>query len=142
MEIQKITLKCRAFTLLELALIVIAIVLLAVSFFPVVIKERQKRINTECINNLKQTTLAFKIWCDNDNKYPQKVPIKYHGVMEFAENGIAFPIFQAMSNEVYTPKILICPADTNHFIATNFTTDFDNSKISYFVGLDATIILP
>ena len=47
-----------------------------------------------------------------------------------------------MSNELSAPKILICPADTNRFAANNFTTDFNNAKISYFVGLNADNIHP
>jgi hypothetical protein len=44
-----------------------------------------------------------------------------------------------MSNELGTPKILICPEDsTKRTRATNFTTDFNNSKISYFVGVNIT----
>ena len=42
-----------------------------------------------------------------------------------------------MSNELSTPKILVCPEDASRDYATNFTTDFNNQKISYFVGLDA-----
>src|SRR5581483_12207732 len=36
-----------------------------------------------------------------------------------------------------TPLILVCPADTNRTYATNFSSDFNNSKVSYFIGLDA-----
>ena len=44
-----------------------------------------------------------------------------------------------MSNELYSPKILNCPEDsTKRRYATNFTTDFNNSKISYFVGMGVT----
>jgi prepilin-type processing-associated H-X9-DG protein len=43
-----------------------------------------------------------------------------------------------MSNELSTPRILICPADADHACATNFGAGFKNSHISYFVGLDAT----
>jgi hypothetical protein len=32
---------------------------------------------------------------------------------------------------------LVCPQDTARYYANNFTTDFNNQKISYFVGLDA-----
>jgi hypothetical protein len=33
---------------------------------------------------------------------------------------------------------LFCPADTKRNYATNFTSDLNNSRISYFVGMDAT----
>jgi prepilin-type processing-associated H-X9-DG protein len=42
-----------------------------------------------------------------------------------------------MSNELSTPKVLVCPADNSRAVATNFSNDFNNGKISYFVGLDA-----
>jgi prepilin-type processing-associated H-X9-DG protein len=48
----------------------------------------------------------------------------------------AFLNFVAMSNELSTPKILRCPADTNHVAAANFTTGFSDANISYFFDLD------
>jgi hypothetical protein len=42
-----------------------------------------------------------------------------------------------MSNELSTPRILNCPSDANRTRATNFTSDLVDSKVSYFVGLDA-----
>jgi hypothetical protein len=48
-----------------------------------------------------------------------------------------------MSNELSTPKVVICPDETDRarFCATNFT-DFNNSNISFFVGVDANETLP
>jgi prepilin-type processing-associated H-X9-DG protein len=66
-----------------------------------------------------------------------QVSVTNGGTMELANKGIAYVNFQAMSNELSTPKFLICPVDADHIVATNFTTDFNNSKISYFVGVDA-----
>jgi len=42
-----------------------------------------------------------------------------------------------MSNELNTPKILHCPADTSRVAATNFATGFSDANISYFFSLDA-----
>jgi len=58
--------------------------------------------------------------------------------MELANGNTAWINFAIMSNELSTPKILICPADKTRFSATNFTTDFNNNKVSYFVSLDAS----
>ena len=41
-----------------------------------------------------------------------------------------------MSNELSTPKTLICPADVRQ-PAKDFGSTFCNSNISYFVGVDA-----
>jgi hypothetical protein len=42
-----------------------------------------------------------------------------------------------MSNELSTAIILWCSSDTERRYATNFTSDFSASHISYFVGLDS-----
>jgi prepilin-type processing-associated H-X9-DG protein len=56
--------------------------------------------------------------------------------MEFVTGMNAFRHFQVMSNELWTPKILVCPAESGwtEKCATNFTA-FSNSNISYFVGI-------
>lgn len=41
-----------------------------------------------------------------------------------------------MSNELVTPKVLICGADKERKMATDFV-QFSNANLSYFVGLDA-----
>jgi hypothetical protein len=53
-------------------------------------------------------------------------------------------VFQVMSNELSTPKVCICPADSFHSVpATNFGTagtvggDFDTNKISFFISGDS-----
>jgi prepilin-type processing-associated H-X9-DG protein len=58
------------------------------------------------------------------------------GTLEFVAGGNAFRHFQAMSNELSTPKVLVCPADKRK-AATNFVA-LRNEHLSYFVGLDAT----
>ena len=42
-----------------------------------------------------------------------------------------------MSNELATPKVLVCPWDKDRVAATDFTAGLSASNISYFVGLDA-----
>ena len=131
----------RAMTLIEV-LVIIAIC--AFIMFIVVpggvsprAKARAQRIN--CVINLKQVGLAFRIWPPaQDDKYPMSVSVTNGGAMELIAAGNVAGCFQIMSNELSTPKILICPADQEHHTAaTNFTTDFNNLHISYFVGLDA-----
>ena len=46
--------------------------------------------------------------------------------------------FQVMSNELSTPKVVICPEDDDRMsAATNFMW-FNNSTVSFFYGIDAT----
>ena len=59
---------------------------------------------------------------------------KLGGTLEWVPDGNAFRHFQVMSNELSTPKILACPADTRQ-PAPNFA-HLQNQNLSYFVGLD------
>ena len=58
--------------------------------------------------------------------------------MELVSGGLVYPHFQVMSNELSTPKILVCPQDRKRLGATNFLPDLRDIHVSYFVGLDAT----
>jgi len=79
------------------------------------------RIN--CANNLKQVGLAFRTWAiDNDGRFPMQVSVTNGGTMELVSSGLVFPHFQVMSNELSTPKILFCRADTQRTNANNFAT--------------------
>jgi len=59
------------------------------------------------------------------------------GAKEAAQAGSVVPIFQVMSNELSTPKVLVCPSDPESSWATNFV-GLANSNISYFAGVDVT----
>jgi hypothetical protein len=101
------------------------------------IYEKAMRINY--VSNLKQIGLAFKLWeGDNGDKFPMEVSLANGGAMELVATGNITAIFQVMSNELGTPKLLICPADSDHSYATNFGIDFNNLHISYFVGAEIT----
>ena len=101
--------------------------------------QAKRRAGSICCNcNLKQIGLAFRIWeGDNGDKYPMQVPARRGGAMEPALQGNVARIFQVMSNELSTPKILVCPADADRSVANGFAFGFDGSHVSYFAGLDA-----
>jgi type II secretory pathway pseudopilin PulG len=125
-------------TMIEVFVVVVVLFILAAVLLPTLAgSRRSSRIG--CVNNLKQIGFAYRIWAgDNNDKYPMAVSITNGGTMELANGRNAWINFAVMSNELSTPKILICPGDAGRTFAINFTTDFNNSKISYFVGLDVT----
>jgi prepilin-type processing-associated H-X9-DG protein len=99
-------------------------------------KRRSSRIN--CISNIKQVNLAFRIWeGDNNNFYPMGVSVTNGGGREAVITGNLFACFRAASNEMSTTKILVCPDDPNRTYASNFDA-LDRSHISYFLGADVT----
>jgi len=130
--------KTSGFTVLELLVVVVMVFILAALILPAVIRPpcvHSTRI--QCVNNLKQVGLAFRMWSDdNNNKYPMSFYTNDSGGLLFADATNGFRYFQAMSNELSTPKILVCPADSRT-AATNFLTDFNGFHLSYFVGLQA-----
>jgi prepilin-type N-terminal cleavage/methylation domain-containing protein/prepilin-type processing-associated H-X9-DG protein len=133
-----------ALTLIEVLVVVVVIGLLACFLSPSFrkAKERAKRIS--CVSNLEAIGITFKIWAgDHHGEYPMQASITNGGAMELVETN-PFSFFQVMSNEFgnYRAKVLVCPADVQRSPATNFTTDFNHSKISYFAGLDASDSMP
>jgi hypothetical protein len=72
-------------------------------------RERAQSIN--CVNNLKQIGLAARVWgLDNGDVYS--------------------PDFLSMSNELSTPRILVCPGDTNRPVAADWAS-FTSANCSY-----------
>lgn len=131
----------RGFTLVGLLVILAVIAILAAMLLPALAAAKRKAQRINCVNNLKQCGLAFRIWeGDNGNKYPMSVSTTKGGTMEFTGGANTFRHFQVMSNELGTPRILICPADTR-IVADNFV-HLKNQNISYFVGLDANDEFP
>jgi prepilin-type processing-associated H-X9-DG protein len=101
---------------------------------------KARRIN--CISNQKHIGISFLMWAgDHGEKYPAQVSVTNGGVMELADQGAAFPSFLAISNELSTPKLLICPDDRNRQFVATFTA-LAGTNLSYFVNLDADVTAP
>jgi type II secretory pathway pseudopilin PulG len=138
MKTQRTTRGSRAFTLTELLLVICLVAVVAALLLPALAAPKRKSSKINCLNNLKQIAICFRIWVgDNGDKYPMQVSVTNGGAMELSVAGNVSAIFRVMSNEVCTPKVLVCPNDIGRHYATNFTTDLNHQTISYFVGLDA-----
>jgi prepilin-type N-terminal cleavage/methylation domain-containing protein len=138
MKLQPTTRGGRGFTLTELLVVICLVAIMVALILPMLAAAKRSSGPNHCESHLKQIGLAFRIWeGDNGDKYPMVVSVTNGGAMELAVAGNVSAIFRVMSNELATPKVLICPQDTGRHYATNFTTDLNNQTISYFVSLDA-----
>lgn len=124
------------FTLIALLVIVAVVALLAAILLPWLAGAHDRSRRIQCVNNLKQCGLAFRIWeGDNNDRYPMDVPVTNGGTKECTTGAETYRHFKVMSNELSTPKILVCPND-DRAAAADFV-HLNNSHVSYFVGLDA-----
>lgn len=170
--------RIQAFTLIELLVVIAIIAILAALLLPALARAKQNALRIECVNNQRQCSLSFRLWGgDNNDKYPMAISSAQGGASEFVYHtsggtSLVAPtpnqtaiapgagrVFQCMSNELSTAKLVICPADSFHnSAATNFQGptgtpfggtggDFNalggtSGRVSFFVAGDATEMDP
>jgi prepilin-type processing-associated H-X9-DG protein len=123
------------FTLPEL-LVLLGVCASVAAIFVISLSYQTSPRPPKCANNLKNIGLAFRIFAtDNNDLFPFQIegPL---GTKSLNRRDDAFKQFLALSNEISTPTIVLCPQDPQKIRAEHWT-HFSNANVSYFVGMTA-----
>ncbi len=149
-----------AFTWIEMMVVIVCVVLLGcLIIVPLLAKTKVRRTPINCVNNLKNVGLAWRIYStDNNGLYPWQSaatnrsafgPTNYATVPGAGlgpAQGVAVT-FDFSSYALSTPELLVCPSDTKRFqLKTNSfaflmapaQAPVRDRAISYFIGTSAS----
>lgn len=137
------------FSLVELALVICILAILASLLLPLLSRPRGTSSRLQCVNNLKQIGVAYRIWAgDNGDRVPQQVPIREGGwkdLLQYSAGQYCWTNYVIMQNELgQSPRVLVCPQDEQERTSAKNFINFQifNTNISYFVGAGANLEFP
>ncbi|MBI4662850.1 MAG: type II secretion system protein [Verrucomicrobia bacterium] len=132
-----------AFTLIEVLVVIALIAILAGMLLPALARAKSKAQRIQCVSQLRQVGLAMRSFAnEHRDLFPPQVELNDGGTRTRSDPWEHFAI---LSNELTTPRILVCPSDKGRRLAADFSGQAQgfsnltnrNKTLSYFVGTHA-----
>ncbi len=138
----------RGLRLLEVLIVVVAVVVLAICFFPALPRsDMGKRIS--CVNNLKNIGIGLQIFAkDHGGKNTMDLSVTNGGTREWLTDGSeVWRHWLALSNELRSATLLLCPSAKDRLVfqkdgprpdrpSLPWSQLTNNSHLGYFLNLD------
>ena len=141
--------KYGAFTLIELLAVTAIIGVLAALLLTAIAKAPHRARLLACSSNLRQMGLAFHVFAhEHGGRFPQSVPLAEGGALEWNRSSPGYAsvyvinpqVFRAMSNELGSVRILVCPSAPQRRAADFSRLGYTN--LSYATGVAASLEAP
>ncbi len=113
-------------------MVIAIIAILASLLLPALARAKEKANRADCVSKLKQGSLGPRLWAsDNGDKFPWQVSLTNGGSMD---SPVWLDHVRVASNQLGTPKILVCASDKARRPKENWALLDGTSDISFFVG--------
>ena len=143
----------RAFSLVEVMVVVAVVAIFSVVVLAKQVRDRDRARRISCIGSLKNTSMGLRLFAnDADGAYPFQFLSQPANSMKFGspfkgnDPNELWKLIQVASNDIASARVLICPADQARRPADSFLTaglpgEFahTNSRLnalSYFLSID------
>src|SRR5438477_9348385 len=119
-----------ALTLVEVILLLGSVVILVALLLPAFARAKVGS-HVNCMSNLKQVGLGWIVWVHDheSNEFPFRTPVANGGTFGSTDplRNNAWWQFSFISNEVNSPRVLVCPADKNVGLPRRFASNWSST---------------